>query len=95
MGVVFGALVRAVGKPLFFLLCLLMIPVATAELGTDVWIKGLMTPVLENMKINAAFALVFSAFIMLMFRVFAGGTAESCDGDVLFESGTTVEEEII
>ncbi|MBT8485450.1 MAG: MFS transporter, partial [Phycisphaerae bacterium] len=73
VGVIFGLAVRSFGKPLFFLLCLLMIPVATAELGTDGWIKGLMTPVLENMKINAAFALVFSAFIMLIFRVFAGG----------------------
>ncbi len=61
------------GKPLFFLMCLLMIPVATAELGTDGWIKGLMTPVLEGMEVNPAFALVFSAFIMLILRIFAGG----------------------
>lgn len=73
VGAGFGFAVRAVGKPLFFLLCLLMIPLATAELGTDGWIKKLMTPVLENMEINAAFALVFSASIMLLFRVFAGG----------------------
>ncbi len=72
VGLVFGIVVRAVGKPLFFLLCVLMIPVATAELGTDGWIKGLMTPVLKDMTINPAFALVFSAFIMLLFRVFAG-----------------------
>ena len=73
VGIVYGLSVRAMGKPLFFLLCLLMIPVATAELGTDGWIKGLMTPVLENLQINPALALVFSAFIMLFFRVFAGG----------------------
>ncbi|MAE67716.1 MAG: hypothetical protein CMJ18_25965 [Phycisphaeraceae bacterium] len=73
IGAVFGLWTRALGKPLFFLLCLLMIPVATAELGTDGWIKKLMTPVLENLKVNPAFALVFSAFIMLVFRVFAGG----------------------
>ena len=29
------------------------------------------------------------------FRVFVGGEAETCNGDVLFESGTSVEEEII
>lgn len=73
IGVVYGLMVRAIGKPLFFLMCLLMIPVATAELGTDQWIKKLMTPVLESMDWNAAFALVFSASIMLIFRVFAGG----------------------
>ncbi len=73
VGLLYGLAVWAVGKPLFFLMCLLMIPVATAELGTDGWIKGLMTPVLEDMKVNPAFALVFSASIMFVLRVFAGG----------------------
>lgn len=72
VGAVFGLVVRGIGKPLFFLLCVLMIPVATAELGTDGWIKGLMTPVLKDLAVNPAFALVFSASIMLFFRVFAG-----------------------
>lgn len=73
IGIGFGLAVRHIGRPLFFLMCLLMIPVATAELGTDGWIKGLMTPVLMDMKINPAMALVFSASIMLVLRVFAGG----------------------
>ena len=72
IGLVFGFAVRSVGQPLFFLMCLLMIPVATAELGTDGWIKGLMTPVLTSYEINPAMALVFSASIMLVLRVFAG-----------------------
>ena len=73
IGAGFGAYTKSFGRPLFFLLCLLMIPIATAELGTDQWIKNLMTPVLEqDLKINAAYALVFSASIMLIFRVFAG-----------------------
>ena len=73
VGILFGLAVKSIGRPLFFLMCLLMIPVATAELGTDGWIKGLMTPVLAEYDINAAMALVFSASIMLIFRVFAGG----------------------
>jgi len=73
IGAVYGGAVRAVGKPLFFVMCLLMIPVATAELGTDQWIQKLMRPVLESVDWNPAFALVFSASIMLIFRVFAGG----------------------
>ena len=73
VGIAFGFTVRSLGRPLFFLMCILMIPVATAELGTDGWIKGLMTPVLEGMSINPAMALVFSAAIMLVLRVFAGG----------------------
>ncbi|MFT7679181.1 MAG: MFS family permease [Planctomycetota bacterium] len=73
LGAAFGLWVKALGRPLYFLMCLLMIPVATAELGTDQWIKNLMNPVLADREINAAYALVFSAFIMLIFRVFAGG----------------------
>lgn len=73
VGAIFGFAVKSFGRPLFFLMCLLMIPVATAELGTDGWIKGLMTPVLEGQDINPAMALVFSASIMLVLRVFAGG----------------------
>jgi len=70
VGGIFGAMVKALGKPLFFLMCLLMIPVATAELGTDQWIRNLMEPLLQD---NASYAIVFSASIMLIFRVFAGG----------------------
>ena len=73
IGAGFGFYTKSVGRPLFFLLCLLMIPIATAELGTDQWIQKLMTPVFEGgMGINPAFAIVFSASIMLIFRVFAG-----------------------
>ena len=73
IGAGFGLYTKSVGRPLFFLLCLLMIPIATAELGTDQWIQKLMAPVFEGgMGINPAFAIVFSASIMLIFRVFAG-----------------------
>ncbi|MED5330656.1 MAG: MFS transporter [Planctomycetota bacterium] len=73
VGGIFGKAVNALGQPIFFLMCLLMIPLATTELGTDSWIKKLMTPVLENNDFNPAYALVFSASIMLVLRVFAGG----------------------
>lgn len=73
IGAGFGLVTRSVGRPLLFLMCLLMIPVATAELGTDGWIKNLMTPVLKEWEVNPAMALVFSAGIMLVLRVFAGG----------------------
>ena len=73
IGVAFGCCVKAFGNPLFFLMCLLMIPVATAELATDGWIKGLMTPILDGNRINPGLAIVFSATIMLIGRVYAGG----------------------
>ncbi|SHJ20812.1 Major Facilitator Superfamily protein [Rubritalea squalenifaciens DSM 18772] len=72
VGLLFGAVTKSIGKPLFFLMCLLMIPLATAELGTDQWISKLMRPVLEGMDVNPGFALVISAGIMMFFRFFAG-----------------------
>ena len=73
IGVLFGLAVQSVGKPLFFLMCCLMMPVATAELSTDAFIQPLMKPVLEGMQINPTFAIVFSMTVMLILRVFAGG----------------------
>ena len=69
IGAVFGVITKSVGKPLYFILCLLMIPLATTELGTDAWIKELMTPVMGE---YAAWAIVFSAFIMMILRFQAG-----------------------
>src|SRR5690606_3023972 len=41
----FGAYVGfAIGRPLFLFMLLIMIPLATTELGTDSWITSLMEP---------------------------------------------------
>lgn len=72
-GGAFGAYTRTLGKPLFFIMCVLMIPLATTELGTDAWIKELMTPVLKgSFNLDAGWAIVTSAFIMMTLRFFAG-----------------------
>ncbi|MCP3915519.1 MAG: MFS transporter [bacterium] len=73
IGAAFGFAVRSLGRPLFFMLCVLMIPVATAELSTDGWIQKLVGPAVESLNISASFAIVFSAGVMLTLRVFAGG----------------------
>ena len=73
IGVGFGFYVQSLGRPLFFLMCVLMIPVATAELATDSWIMKLVGPSVEGLGIGAGFAIVFSAGVMLVLRVFAGG----------------------
>ena len=69
VGSIFGGISKGFGKPLFFILCLLMIPLATTELGTDAWIKELMTPQLGE---YAGWAIALSAFIMMFLRFFAG-----------------------
>lgn len=69
VGAGFGIFTKSLGKPLFFILCLLMIPLATTELGTDAWIKELMTPTMGEL---AGWAIVASAFIMMVLRFQAG-----------------------
>ena len=68
-GAIFGFAVKSAGRWLFFFLCLLMVPLATAELATDGWIQNLMRPTLGE---YAGWALVFSAAIMTVLRFFAG-----------------------
>ncbi|MCH2206336.1 MAG: MFS transporter [Lentisphaerales bacterium] len=69
IGGAFGAFTKGFGKPLFFFLCVLMVPLATTELGTDAWIKQLMTP---QMGDYAGWAIALSAFIMMILRFQAG-----------------------
>lgn len=69
IGAAFGVFTKSLGKPLYFILCLLMIPLATTELGTDAWIRQLMEPAMGKM---AGWAIVFSAFIMMILRFQAG-----------------------
>ncbi len=70
IGLIAGFLLKSSGKILFFILCLIMIPLATAELATDGWIQSLMKPIMGAE--NAAWAIVFSAAIMMVLRFFAG-----------------------
>lgn len=72
-GLLFGLAVKARGKILFFFLCVIMIPLATAELATDGWIQSLMRPVLAGeYNLHSGWAIVASAFIMMILRFFAG-----------------------
>ena len=73
IGAGFGFYTKSLGKVLYFILCLLMIPLATTELGTDAWIKELMTPTMGDM---AGWAIVLSAGIMMALRFQAGHLTE-------------------
>lgn len=68
-GLVFGGAIKSKGKIMFFVLCIIMIPLATAEIATDGWIQALMKPTMGK---YAGWALVFSASIMMILRFFAG-----------------------
>jgi hypothetical protein len=79
--ILFFAYVLSLGRMLFFFLVIIMIPLATTELGTDSWITPLMTgemadvSKLAGMEIEAGWVLVYTSFIMMVLRFFAGPIA--------------------
>ncbi len=71
--VIFAAMVRSFGRPVFVILLLVMILLATTELGTDSWVSALMTPVLADLGAHAgSWLLVYTSAIMFVLRFFAG-----------------------
>ena len=69
MVVVFGLYTRSAGRPLLFVLILIMMPLATTEIGTDGWIGGIMGAAVE---FDAGWILVYTSVIMMVLRFFAG-----------------------
>jgi MFS family permease len=67
----FGVIVRTFGRPMFVFLLLVMVLLATTELGTDGWISDIMRSVLESSTKGTLF-LVYTSLIMFVLRFFAG-----------------------
>ena len=65
----FGLYTRSLGRPLMFVLILIMMPLATTELGTDGWIAGIMA---NAVAFHAGWILVYTSLIMCVLRFFAG-----------------------
>lgn len=63
---------RSVGRPLFILLLLIMMPLATTELGVDSWITSLMEGEMGKLGLNAGWVLVYTSAIMMALRFYAG-----------------------
>jgi MFS family permease len=70
---IFMFTVKSFGRPMFVFMLLIMVLLATTELGTDSWVSALMTPVLKNFGANAGnWVLVYTSAIMFVLRFFAG-----------------------
>ena len=69
--VAFGAYTKSAGRPLMFLLVLVMIPLATTEIGTDGWITGIMEGISAG-KFHPGWVLVYTSAIMMVLRFYAG-----------------------
>jgi MFS family permease len=68
--VLFGIYTRALGRPMLFVLALLMTPLATTEIGTDGWITGIMEGVFS--EYHPGWLLIYTSMIMMVLRFFAG-----------------------
>lgn len=68
----FGAYTKSLGRPLFIILLLIMMPLATTELGVDSWITNLMNVEMENLGRDAGWVLVYTSLIMMVLRFNAG-----------------------
>lgn len=67
----FGFYTRSLGSPLLFFLTLIMMPLATTELGTDGWIEGILKGMAAG-KFHPGLVLVYTAFVMMVLRFMAG-----------------------
>jgi len=65
----FGLYTQSMGRPLMFVLILIMMPLATTEIGTDGWISAIMEGVVD---FHAGWVLVYTSLIMAVLRFFAG-----------------------
>ncbi|HFA49278.1 MAG TPA: MFS transporter [Bacteroidetes bacterium] len=68
----FGLYTRSLGRPLFIFLLIIMMPLASTELGVDSWITALMEGEMGRIGINAGWVLVYTSFIMMVLRFYAG-----------------------
>jgi hypothetical protein len=68
----YGLYSRSLGRPLFILMLLVMIPLATTELGTDSWITSLMEPEMTRLGLHPGWVLIYTSALMLILRLNAG-----------------------
>ena len=68
----FAAVTKSFGRLLLAFLIIIMMPLATTEIGTDGWIMDLMKKPMENAHYNSGWILVYTSAIMMVLRFFAG-----------------------
>ena len=68
----FVVLTKSFGRPFLAFLIIIMMPLATTEIGTDGWISSLMEEPMKAAGHNAGWVLVYTSFVMMVLRFFAG-----------------------
>src|SRR5258708_33387883 len=70
--VAFGVITKSFGRPFLAFLIIIMMPLATTEIGTDGWITGLMQAPMTAAHHHPAWVLVYTSAIMMVLRFCAG-----------------------
>ncbi len=68
----YGVYCRSFGRPLMIFLCLIMMPLATTELGTDGAISGIMVKPMNAAGYDPLWVLIYTSAVMMVLRFFAG-----------------------
>ena len=68
---IFAFYIHSFGRPVFVFLMLVMLLLATTELGTDTWIQDIMGSVLSD-PVKGTWFLIYTSVIMFVLRFFAG-----------------------
>ena len=71
--VAYGAYCKSLGRPLLIFLCIIMMPLAITELGTDGAITGIMTEPMEAANWSPLWVLIYTSAIMMVLRFFFAG----------------------
>jgi MFS family permease len=70
--IAFGIYTGSIGRAIMAFLIIIMMPLATTEIGTDAWITGLMEKPMREVGRNPVWVLVYTSAIMMVLRFFAG-----------------------
>ncbi len=68
----FGVITKSFGRLILAFLIVIMMPLATTEIGTDGWISSLMEAPMQSAGHNPAWVLVYTSAIMMVLRFCAG-----------------------
>ncbi|MBU6172060.1 MAG: MFS transporter [Verrucomicrobia bacterium] len=68
----FAVITKSFGRIILAILIIIMMPLATAEIGTDGWISSLMEEPMKAAGHHPAWVLVYTSAIMMVLRFFAG-----------------------
>ncbi|MDP6893016.1 MAG: MFS transporter [Verrucomicrobiota bacterium] len=71
--IAYGIYCKSIGRPILIFLCLIMMPLATTEIGTDSAITGIMTEPMQEAGWHPLWVLIYTSGIMMILRFFFAG----------------------